>query len=88
MRRASWRVAGVFVDGAYAGLVDDFAGTFQQSGLEQGAHRIAIGWGFEDLEIDVYVQPGSTITLSEEGDSPVYSCLLSPVFPGEEVVHR
>lgn len=61
------RDAQVFVDGYYAGLVDDFDGTFQQLRLEQGGHKIEIRMpGFEDLEMDVHVQPGRTITLHED----------------------
>ena len=60
------RDAKVFVDGHYAGLVDDFDGTFQSLRLEQGGHKIEIHMpGFEDLELDIHVQPGRTITLSE-----------------------
>ena len=61
------RDAQVFVDGHYAGLVDDFDGTFQSLRLEAGGHRIEIHMpGFEDLDLDVHVQPGKTITLAEE----------------------
>lgn len=61
------RDAQVFVDGYYAGLVDDFDGTFQSLRLEQGGHKIEIHMqGFEDLELDVHVQSGKTITLNEE----------------------
>ena len=61
------RDAQVFVDGAYAGIVDDFDGTFQQLRLEAGAHKIEVRMpGFEDLEMDVHVQPGRTITLHED----------------------
>ena len=61
------RDAQVFVDGYYAGVVDDFDGTFQQLRLEQGGHQIEIRMpGFEDLEMDVHVQPGRTITLHED----------------------
>lgn len=60
------RDAQVFVDGYYAGLVDDFDGTFQSLRLEAGGHKIEIHMpGFEDLELDVHVQPGRTITLTE-----------------------
>ena len=60
------RDAQVFVDGYYAGLVDDFDGTFQSLRLEQGGHTIEIRMpGFEDLVLDVHVQPGRTIALSE-----------------------
>ncbi len=61
------RDAQVFVDGHYAGIVDDFDGTFQQLRLEQGAHKIEVRMpGFEDLELDVYVQPGRTINIHED----------------------
>ena len=61
------RDAQVFVDGYYAGLVDDFDGTFQSLRLDAGGHKIEIHMpGFEDLELDVHVQPGRTITLREE----------------------
>jgi hypothetical protein len=56
----------VFVDGHYAGLVDDFDGAFQALRVEQGGHKIEIRMpGFEDLELDIHVQPGRTITLIE-----------------------
>jgi hypothetical protein len=61
------RDAQVFVDGYYAGIVDDFDGTFQSLRLEQGGHKIEIHMpGFEDLELDVHVQQGRTITLNED----------------------
>lgn len=61
------RDAQVFVDGHYAGVVDDFDGTFQQLRLESGGHRIEVRMpGFEDLEMDVHVQPGRTVTLRED----------------------
>ena len=61
------RDAQVFVDGYYAGLVDDFDGAFQQLRLEPGGHKIEIRMpGFEDLEMDVHVQPGRTLTLQED----------------------
>jgi hypothetical protein len=60
------RDAQVFVDGHYAGLVDDFDGMFQQLRLESGGHKIEIHMpGYEDLELDVHVQPGRTVTLEE-----------------------
>jgi hypothetical protein len=61
------RDAQVFVDGSYAGIVDDFDGTFQQLRLEPGAHKIEVRMpGFEDLELDVFVQPGRTINIHED----------------------
>jgi hypothetical protein len=61
------RDAQVFVDGYYAGLVDDFDGSFQSLRLESGGHKIEIHMpGFQDLELDVLVQPGRTITVGED----------------------
>jgi hypothetical protein len=61
------RDAQVFVDGYYAGLVDDFDGTFQSLRLEAGGHKIEIHMpGFQDFELDVHVQPGRTITLDQD----------------------
>jgi hypothetical protein len=60
------RDAQVFVDGHYAGLVDDFDGVLQSLKLEAGGHKIEVRMpGFEDLELDVHVQPGRTLTLEE-----------------------
>ncbi len=57
------RDAEVFVDGYYAGIVDDFDGVLQQLNLEPGAHRIEIVLdGFEPVAFDVNVEPGRTIT--------------------------
>mgnify|MGYP003694404251 CR=1 FL=1 len=54
----------VFVDGSYAGIVDDFDGSFQRLDLEGGAHSIEIrGPGVPPLTYDVNVQPGHNVTL-------------------------
>ncbi len=64
--KISPRDAQVFVDGYYAGLVDDFDGTFQSLRLEAGGHKIEVRMpGFADMELDVHIQPGRTITLAE-----------------------
>ena len=57
------REAGVFADGYYVGIVDDFDGVFQHMNLEAGPHRIEIrAPGYPPVEFDVNVQPGETIT--------------------------
>lgn len=57
------RDAQVFVDGYYAGVVDDFDGRGQQVTLEPGPHRIEIkGDQFEPVSFEVNVEPGRTIT--------------------------
>jgi len=55
--------AAVFVDGYYAGIVDDYDGVFQRLNLKVGGHRIEICHaGFETLVFDVNIQIGRTIT--------------------------
>jgi hypothetical protein len=58
------RDAQVYVDGYYAGIVDDFDGAFQRLTLEDGAHQIEIrAPGIPPAAFDVNIQPGKTITL-------------------------
>ena len=57
------RDAQVFIDGSYAGIVDDFDGTFQSLRLEQGEYRVEIVLpGFEPLDFDVRIPAGQTVT--------------------------
>ena len=57
------RDAEVYVDGYYAGVVNDFDGIWQQLRLDDGGYRVEIRKpGFETLVFDVRVQPGRTIT--------------------------
>jgi hypothetical protein len=57
------RDAEVFVDGYYAGTVDDFDGIWQQLRLDDGSYRIEIRKpGYEPLTFDVRIMPGRTIT--------------------------
>jgi hypothetical protein len=61
------RNAQVFVDGYYAGTVDDFDGTFQALKLEAGPYQIRISApGFEDLMFDVRINPGQKINYRGE----------------------
>jgi hypothetical protein len=61
------RDAQVFVNGNYAGIVDDFDGVGQHLNLEPGQHRIEIhAPGLVPVAFDVVVQPGQTITLRAE----------------------
>ncbi len=56
------RDAEVYVDGYYAGIVDDFDGSLQRLQLEPGPHRIEIrAPGYEPIALDVNIQPGRTI---------------------------
>jgi hypothetical protein len=55
--------AEVYVDGYYAGIVDDFDGIWQQLRLDDGGYRVEVRKpGFETLVFDVRIQPGRTIT--------------------------
>ena len=59
------RYAPVFVDGYYAGEVDDYDGIFQRLNLEPGRHLVEIDVypGAPPLEYDVFVEPGRTVTI-------------------------
>jgi len=53
----------VYVDGYYAGIVDDYDGTFQRLDLEPGSHAIEIRTAGRPLTYDVNVTPGQTVTI-------------------------
>ena len=56
------KTAQVFVDGAYAGVVDDFDGRFHHLDLVSGGHRIEIAApGFQALTFSTYVKPDRTL---------------------------
>jgi hypothetical protein len=57
-----WR-ASVFVDGVYAGRVDDFSGYYKHLDVVSGPHQIVIVEpGYQPLVIDADVVPGRTRT--------------------------
>jgi len=61
------RGAEVFVDGYYAGTVDDFDGIFQSLRLEEGAYLIEIVLpGYTPLAFDVLIRPGEKVTYRGE----------------------
>jgi hypothetical protein len=61
------RDAQVFIDGSYAGRVDEFDGVFQSLRLEEGEYQVEIVLpGFEPLAFDVRIFPGEKTTY--EGD--------------------
>jgi hypothetical protein len=65
--RVEPRDASVFVDGYYAGTVDDFGGVFQRLHVEAGPHRIEIlAPGYEPLTFDVRLDPGRVATYTGE----------------------
>jgi hypothetical protein len=59
--RITPNTAEVFVDGYYAGMVDDFDGHFQHLTLTAGPHQIDVrAPGYDALGIDVSIQPHHT----------------------------
>ena len=61
--RVTPRHAQVFVDGYFAGEVDDYDGIAQALKLESGPYRFEIvAPGYEPLEFDIRVIPGEKIT--------------------------
>jgi hypothetical protein len=57
------RDAQVFVDGSYAGRVDDFDGVFQSLRLEPGEYQIELVLpGYEPIAFDVRIIPGERVT--------------------------
>jgi hypothetical protein len=56
--------ARVYVDGYYAGTVDDFDGLFQRLHVSPGRHEIALKLeGYTTHRVKVYVAPDSTVKL-------------------------
>ena len=56
--------ARVYVDGYYAGTVDDFDGLFQRLNVSSGRHEIALKLeGYKTHRMKVYVAPDSTLKL-------------------------
>ncbi len=68
----------VYVDGYYAGVVDDFDGVFQRLNLTPGGHEITLRLdGFQTWRADVFVNPGRTLRLRHDmlpgpGDPELY----------------
>jgi PEGA domain-containing protein len=65
--QVSPREAEVFVDGYYAGTVDDFDGTFQRLRVEPGEHDLELFMpGHRSYQQKVYTQPGKTFNVRHE----------------------
>jgi hypothetical protein len=59
--------AKVYVDGYYAGIVDDFDGLFQRLYVTPGRHDITVKLeGYQTERFDVYVQEGSTVKIQHD----------------------
>jgi hypothetical protein len=64
--RVQPRTAEVFVDGAFAGVVDDFGGRGARQ-LPAGPHRVEIvARGFETVTFDVRVPENDTVTFTRD----------------------
>jgi PEGA domain len=61
------RDAAVYVDGYFAGRVDDFDGVFQRLKIESGPHHVELRLdGYEPLTVDVRIDPDRTVTYTGE----------------------
>jgi hypothetical protein len=61
---ATPKQAEVYVDGFYAGVVDDFDGAFQRLRTTPGGHAITLHLeGYRTITQSIYVTPGSTFKL-------------------------
>ena len=69
------RDAEVYVDGYYAGIVDDFDGLFQRLRLEPGPHEIVVYVeGYRSHREKIYLQPGRSFDIRHT---------MEPLGPGE-----
>ena len=69
------REAEVFVDGYYAGTVDNFDGTFQRLHVQPGEHDLEVFLpGHRSYQQKVYLQPGKTFNVRHA---------MEPLGPGE-----
>jgi PEGA domain-containing protein len=74
--------AAVYVDGFYAGIVDDFNGFFEGLPLPPGGHEIVLYLqGYRTLHRRMYLAPGSTFKLHETMEGlPIGEVSEPPVF--------
>ena len=74
------REAEVFVDGYFAGRVDEYDGVFQRLHIEPGEHEIHVYLpGHRTFQQRVYLQPGKTFTIRHT---------MEPLGPGESTPAR
>jgi hypothetical protein len=73
--QVSPRQTEVFVDGYYAGTVDDFDGWLQRLRLEPGEHDLALYLaGYQTFSQRIYLQPGRTFNVKH---------VMQPLAPGQ-----
>jgi hypothetical protein len=78
--QVSPRQAEVFVDGSFAGTVDDFDGVFQRLNIQPGEHDIQIYLaGYRPFSQRFYLQPGKSFNIRHT---------LEPLGPGEPAPPR
>jgi hypothetical protein len=79
--------ARVYVDGYYAGTVDDFDGLFQRLHVSPGRHEIALKLeGYKTHRVRLYVAPDSTVKLSydmQKGQGETFEDLSKDVRESE-----
>jgi len=83
---ATPKQAEVFVDGFYAGVVDDFDGTFQRLRLAPGGHAITLHLeGYRTVTQNIYVAPDNTFKLQLNMDrvQPGEASAPAPLSRGE-----
>jgi hypothetical protein len=69
------REAQVFIDGYYAGIVDEFDGMFQRLRTQAGRHEITLYLdGFRTVHQNVYLMPDKTLDIKLK---------MEPLAPGE-----
>ena len=90
---ATPKQAQVYVDGFYAGVVDDFDGAFQRLHTSPGGHAITVHLeGYRTVTQNIYVTPESTFKLQltmerlapgEASDPPAMPARLWEGSPGQ-----
>ena len=84
--------ARVYVDGYYAGVVDDFDGLFQRLHVSPGRHDISLKLeGYTTHRMRVYVGPDATVKLHydlQRGSGETYEDLSNGAPPPEREVRR
>jgi hypothetical protein len=74
------RQAEVFVDGYFAGTVDDFDGVFQRLNIEPGDHEVQVYLaGYRSFTQRIYLQPGKSFNIKHA---------MEPLRPGEQASPR
>jgi PEGA domain-containing protein len=78
--QVSPRQSEVFVDGYFAGTVDDFDGVFQRLNIESGEHEVQVYLaGYRTFTQRFYLQPGKSFNIKHT---------MEPLRPGEQASPR